>query len=136
MSTPIVHALYLEYRHEKIDPAGEIRLRQALVFPSLVFSRSVTNEHPRKHWEHYQIFNPAEKSLSEGMPILKTWLVEFARQYEGSGYDATTTPFVVQVTEDEYQTGVVKGDLPRNVALRIERVKKALELPDPYQSRL
>lgn len=128
MSEPVVRGLYVEYRAQE---DAIVRVRQMIVFDSCVFSRSINTENPRRHWKAFEISKPSEKTLVERFPIVRSWLEEVDRQFSTSGYTLTSSPYLVEATKDEYETQILAGETPRNVVLRVERVRKDAGLPDP-----
>jgi dephospho-CoA kinase len=102
-----------------------------IVFDSCVFSRSINTENPRRHWKAFEISNPAEIAVSDRFPIVRAWLADVDRQFIASGYALTAAPFLVEATKDEYETQILAGETPRNVLLRVERVRKDAGRPDP-----
>jgi hypothetical protein len=58
-------------------------------------------------------------------------LEEVDRQFTTTGYTLTMDPFLVEATEDEYETQILAGVTPRNVVLRIDRTRTDKGLPDP-----
>ena len=122
--------LYVEYR---IQQADAVRVRQIIMFDSVVFSRSINTENPRRHWKPYKIANPAEVKVDERFPIVKTWLQEVDRQFLDAGYSLSAEPFLVEATDDEYQSQILAGETPRNVILRTDRVREKAGRPDPLE---
>jgi len=130
MATDNVRGLVVEYR---LQTESNVRVRQLIVFDSVVFSRSIKTEAPRKHWKAFEIAKPSEKTLEERLPIVRTWLEEIDRQFTNSGYALTMDPFLVEATQEEYETQILSGTTPRNVILRMERVRTEAGLPDPLE---
>lgn len=130
MATGNTHGLVVEYR---LQTEHNVRVRQLIVFDSVVFSRSIKTEAPRKHWRAFEIAKPAEKSLEERLPIVRTWLEEIDRQFVNSGYELTMDPFLIEATQEEYETQILTGTTPRNVILRMERVRTDAGKPDPLE---
>lgn len=128
--TDIVRGLVIEYR---LETESQVRVRQLIVFDSIVFSRSIKTEAPRRHWKAFDIAKPSEKTLAERMPIVRTWLEEIDRQFTQSGYALTMDPFLIEATAEEYETQILTGNTPRNVILRMERVRTDAGLPDPLE---
>ena len=128
-----VYGLVLEYRLQ--HSPDNVQVQQLVCFDSCVYGRTIDTDHPRRHWIHYEIVQKRdEKPLDERLPLMTAWITESCRQFEGNGFTLTSEPFLVQATWEEFQTEILKGDFPRNVPLRIERVRKEDDRPDPLEA--
>ncbi len=125
-----VRGLFVEYRSQE---EATVRVRQIIVFDSCVYSRSINTENPRRHWKAFEISKPSETPIGERFPILRTWLADVDRQFTAAKYEMTTAPFLVEATQDEYNSQILAGETPRNVLLRVERVRKDAGRPDPLE---
>lgn len=122
--------LVVEYRSQT---DSMVMVRQLILFDSVVFSRAITTENPRRHWKAYEIAKPAEHDLSARLDIVREWLNEVNTSFTNAGYAPTMEPYAVEATEDEYQTQILTGTTPRNVILRVDRVRSEKGLPDPLE---
>lgn len=130
-----VRAAVIEYRLQTDDDGdkkGIVRVRQLIIFDTVIFSRSINTDDPRRHWKAFPIADPTEIEVGDRFPIIRKWLEEVDRQFIDSGYELTFPPHLVEATPEEH-TEVMKGTLPRNITLRCDRTREEAGLPEPLE---
>lgn len=122
--------LVIEYRLQNSET--DVQVNQLVCFDNCVYGRDIDTASPRRHWKHYNIIpERGDKTLDERLDLTTAWIKASCQQFESAGFTLTREPFPVQVTRDEFETEILKGDFPRNVALRIDRVRRDEKRPNP-----
>jgi hypothetical protein len=90
-----------------------------------VFTRRISTKKPAEAWVTGDpLYNIAETSPEEGFPILRAWAENLNTSFINKVHYELWSCFVVQMSEEEYETSVLQGDFPDNVMARIKRHRK------------
>lgn len=111
-------------------PQGESpapRVRQVIIIPAgkQVWVRTVSAEHPKKVWRKRPTFAYDLAKPFASTPLETAMAFGWGMRAEAE-WHLTGDPVGFQMTDDEYLS-LVRGDMPRNVALRFSRALEATD---------
>lgn len=140
MISTVHYALFLE--HFRNESEKEVLVRQDLITDICIFTRTVrtsANGDPVPWKPHPLNAGQEEMSLDDRMAMAEPWFGEIRDKMNKKSYELTMDPFVLEITDSEYNNSIMSHDVPQAVKLRIANVRKARELPmnpeDPAAER-